>query len=260
MKVRIKFAKYGALKFIGHLDVMRYMQKVIRKSEIDVAYSQGFNPHQLLYFASPLGVGLTSEGEYFDIVLNSPEPDIVKKLNDNSVEGIKILDAVVLDDKAKNSMSIIAAAKYIIALKDEYADTFACSYDEFVAKFNEYMALPQMLVNKKTKKSEREVDLKPLIFEWDLDYGKYIDGNDKYGIQTEIWENNTSNFDNKIGAYMYLHAGSEENLKAEFVMESFCNWCGIEFVPHAFQVHRIDMLAKNESDELVSLMDIDNMK
>ena len=89
MKVRIKFAKYGALKFIGHLDVMRYMQKVIRKSEIDVAYSQGFNPHQLLYFASPLGVGLTSEGEYFDIVLNSEEPDIVDKLNSNSVEGIK---------------------------------------------------------------------------------------------------------------------------------------------------------------------------
>ena len=144
-------------------------------------------------------------------------------------------------------MSIIAAAKYIIALKDDYVNEFAYSYDEFVSKFNEYMALPQLIVNKKTNKSEREVDLKPIIFDYDL---KYDAG----------YSQCAESFDNKIGAYMYLHAGSEENLKAEFVMESFCDWCGIEFVPHAFQVHRIDMLAKNEADELVSLMDIDNMK
>ena len=67
MKVRIEFSKTGSMKFIGHLDVMRYFQKAIRRSGIDVSYSQGFNPHQLISFAAPLGVGLTSDGEYMDM-------------------------------------------------------------------------------------------------------------------------------------------------------------------------------------------------
>ena len=64
MKVRIRFAKYGALKFIGHLDVMRYFQKAIRRADLPIAYSEGFSPHQIMSFAAPLSVGHTSEGEY----------------------------------------------------------------------------------------------------------------------------------------------------------------------------------------------------
>ena len=67
MKVRIKFAKSGAMRFIGHLDVMRFFQKAIRRAGIDVAYSEGFSPHQIMSFAAPLGVGLSSNGEYLDL-------------------------------------------------------------------------------------------------------------------------------------------------------------------------------------------------
>ena len=59
------------MRFIGHLDVMRYFQKAIRRAEIDIAYSEGFSPHQMMSFAAPLGVGLESNGEYFDIVVRS---------------------------------------------------------------------------------------------------------------------------------------------------------------------------------------------
>ena len=71
MKVRIKFSKNGPIKFIGHLDVMRYFQKAIRRAEIDIAYSKGFSPHQIMSFAQPLGVGVESDGEYVDVELNS---------------------------------------------------------------------------------------------------------------------------------------------------------------------------------------------
>ena len=67
MLFRIRFAKYGVVKFIGHLDAMRYFQKAVRRSELPIKYSQGFNPHQLMVFAQPLGVGVTSDGEYLDI-------------------------------------------------------------------------------------------------------------------------------------------------------------------------------------------------
>lgn len=57
------------MRFIGHLDMMRYFQKAFRRSGIDIQYSQGYSPHQLISFAAPLGVGLTSTGEYMDIVM-----------------------------------------------------------------------------------------------------------------------------------------------------------------------------------------------
>ena len=71
MKVRMRFIKRGPIQYIGHLDLMRYFQKVFRRCGLDVAYSQGFNPHQILSFASPLGVGLTSIGEYLDAGIGS---------------------------------------------------------------------------------------------------------------------------------------------------------------------------------------------
>ena len=80
------------MKFIGHLDVMRYFQKAIRRSGIDVSYSQGFNPHQLISFAAPLGVGLTSAGEYMDMQVETSfsSAEAMKRLNDNIIDAICI--------------------------------------------------------------------------------------------------------------------------------------------------------------------------
>ena len=62
MKIRLRFSKQGQMKFIGHLDMVRYFQKVMRRSEVDVAYSEGFSPHQKMSFAAPLSVGVLSRG------------------------------------------------------------------------------------------------------------------------------------------------------------------------------------------------------
>ena len=99
MKVRIKFSKEGPVRFIGHLDIMRYFQKAIRRAGIDIAYSTGFSPHQIMSFASPLSVGHESCGEYFDVELNSitDTEDIKMRLNQTMAEGIQILQVAVLD-------------------------------------------------------------------------------------------------------------------------------------------------------------------
>ena len=87
MKVRIKFRKYGALKFIGHLDVMRFFQKLMRRADIPIAFTGGYSPHMIMSFASPLGIGLTSDGEYLDIELARPvdSVDAVRRMNEESV-------------------------------------------------------------------------------------------------------------------------------------------------------------------------------
>ena len=63
MNIRVRFRKYGVLKFIGHLDVMRYFQKAIRRADIDICYSEGYSPHMIMSFASPLSL------EFFCIII-----------------------------------------------------------------------------------------------------------------------------------------------------------------------------------------------
>ena len=77
MKIRIKFRKNGVMKFIGHLDIMRYFQKAIKRADIAICYTGGFSPHMIMSFASPLGVGITSDGEYF---IDSNFDEICQKL------------------------------------------------------------------------------------------------------------------------------------------------------------------------------------
>ena len=83
MKVRIKFTKEGPMKFVGHLDTMRYFQKAIRRAELPIAFSGGYSPHMIMSFAAPLGVGVTSTGEYFDMELTAtiPTDEICQRLN-----------------------------------------------------------------------------------------------------------------------------------------------------------------------------------
>ena len=64
LKVRIKFTKEGPMKFVGHLDTMRYFQKAIRRAELPIAFSGGYSPHMIMSFAAPLGVGGHLKHEY----------------------------------------------------------------------------------------------------------------------------------------------------------------------------------------------------
>ena len=110
MKVRIKFRKYGVMRFIGHLDVMRYFQKAIRRAEIPIAFTTGYSPHMIMSFAQPLGVGVTSDGEYFDIELTEAidSKTAVKRMNEVSIEGIEIISfRKIPDDKKQTATATI---------------------------------------------------------------------------------------------------------------------------------------------------------
>ena len=74
MNIRVRFGKEGGLRFIGHLDVLRSFQKIFRRAGLPMAYSQGFSPHPIMSFALPLGLGLSSEGEYLDAELREELP------------------------------------------------------------------------------------------------------------------------------------------------------------------------------------------
>lgn len=224
MKVRIKFSKEGSVKFIGHLDVMRYFQKAIRRADIDIAYSGGFSPHQIMSFAAPLSVGHESEGEYFDVELNSliSEEDVKKCLNAVMVEGIQILAVKVLDEKEGNAMASVAAADYLVTLRDKVI--LPSDWKEKLLSFYNQTTIP---VLKKTKKGEKEIDLKEGIY------------------KLEIREEQI---------YLLLDAGSGSNLKPGFVLETFFGSVGVSLPELPFQVRRLDTYKRNEKNELVPLI------
>lgn len=167
MKVRIKFAKSGAMRFIGHLDVMRFFQKAIRRAGIDVAYSEGFSPHQIMSFAAPLGVGLTSNGEYLDIEVRSHAgaEDMKRRLEAVMVEGMEILSVTALEEGTRNAMASVAAAEYSVRFRQGYAPDKGWE-DRLLAFYDR----PVLTVKKKTKKSEVEIDIKPYIYKWGFSY------------------------------------------------------------------------------------------
>ena len=159
MKIRLKFTKEGQVKFVGHLDMIRLFQRAIKVAQIPIAYSQGFNPHSLVYFAMPLSVGVSSKGEYMDIVTSKEVlPDEVKdRLNAVLVEGIKILDAFEVSDQTASLMSLVHAADYEIILQE--TDEEKLAFDSLKYKLEQ----SELFVSKKGKKGMKEVDIKPLI-------------------------------------------------------------------------------------------------
>lgn len=164
MKLRIKFRKYGPIRFIGHLDVMRFFQKAIRRAGLDVAYSQGFSPHQIMSFAQPLSVGLESNGEYMDIEVHSLVSceDVKNRLNAASAPGIEVVSVKILPDKAGNAMASVAAASYTVTFRKGREAHF-----DVAEAIERLLAKEQILITKEGKKGrdDRQVDIKPGIYE-----------------------------------------------------------------------------------------------
>ena len=203
LKARIKFSKTGNVKFIGHLDVMRYFQKLIRRAGLDVKYTQGYHPHQIMSFTSPLSVGIESVGEYFDIETNSEiDSDYaVKVMNEHSVDDIQVLNYVQLPDDAKKSMAVLAGADYLVDM----------NFDD--ATITDFLNQNQIEVLKKTKKSEKMVDIKPLIYKLENQDGKL---------------------------FMQLSAGSVANLKPGLVLDALCEFTKVDR-PEFVKVTRLEM-------------------
>ena len=204
MKARLKFSIVGSMRFIGHLDVMRYFQKAFRRAEIEVSYSKGFSPHQLMSFASPLGIGLSSDAEYLDVTLeksDSPEK-MTERINAVMNDEIAVKDFTILDDDAKPSMAMLSACDYM------------------------------------TKRSEKIVDIKPNIYHIETDIAAFCDDTkNEYG-RLEI---DTSFY--KPVIYCQLTAGSVVNIKPELVLEAVMQMNGFEYNPLDYQIHRLEMYA-----------------
>ena len=223
MKARIKFCKYGSLRFIGHLDVMRYFQKVMRRADIPIAFTGGYSPHMIMSFAQPLGVGVTSSGEYLDIELTKPvaSKQAVAQMNAVMAEGIEVVSFVKIPEEKKYSgMTITAAADYRVTFlaSGRSAEKICPVPGDLKEQVKAFLAQPEIKVRKATKRSEKEVDIRPMIYAMEA-------GDEDIRL--------------------FLAAGSENNLKPDLLMEAFLGFCGKEKEAYPLHFHRMDVYARN---------------
>lgn len=213
-KYRIKYTKGPELRFVSHLDMMRIFQRAIKRAGLPIGYSHGFNPHQLMSFANPLSLGMTSIGEYCDVefIRAEDEKEIINKLNAVINDGIEVLNATRMAQTAKNAMASISACQYEVFLNELMdADMVNIYAEDF---FNQ----KEIIAMKKTKNNYKETDILPDIF-----------------ALKDISDDECGKLD------LMLAAGSIRSLRADLVAETFCKFAGVEFNKYKVRYKRIDM-------------------
>ncbi|MBR0173293.1 MAG: DUF2344 domain-containing protein [Lachnospiraceae bacterium] len=184
-QIRLKFSKHGPVRFVGHLDVMRYFQRVFRRAGVDIAYSEGYSPHPLMSFAQPLSVGATSDGEYMDFTLRSyadtrtdypvsadacgadtPET-LINRIRAVCREGIAVTDGTVLPEKAEKAMTSVSACAWRVSFRDRFLPP-EITGETLREAFASFLERPEIPAVRRTKKGTKEADIAPLIYRADM--------------------------------------------------------------------------------------------
>lgn len=207
----IKYTKESQIKFIAHLDLMRTIQRTVRRAGLPANYSKGFNPHLSLSIAQPLSVGVYSSGEYADLILTEEvnEEEIIRRLNEKSAAGIKFLEATKIvnvenEKKLPQAMALIDACRYRIVVK--YNDT-----NKLEEELRSLLGKTEWVTLKKSKKGEREVDIKKLVYEFE-----FVVNDNELIIDTLIQSGSREHLSADL-LVSYIKANTTERSEEEFV-------------------------------------------
>ena len=150
---RIKFAKRGSLIFVSHLDFAHSFTRALKRAELPLKYSEGFNPHPKQVFALPLSVGMVGENELCDITLTEDfsHEEVKARLENAFTHEIEIKE--VFDPELK--MGKVKSAKYVLVFEGLT-----------IGKEDLEKALSDLAPVMKTTKSgkERELDIKSMVY------------------------------------------------------------------------------------------------
>lgn len=225
-KYRIKFSKLGRIRFIGHLDLLKTFQRAIKRADLPISYSEGFNPHQKISFALPLPLGMESVAEYLDIRLDKdlPASEVFEMLRKEMPIGIDILKVYKLKDDEKSAASIVCAGEYEVILQQQL------NVEEFNKKIDILLNLQEINIEKQTKKRGKEV-IKTV------------------NIRSEIYEIKAIDI-NKIK--ICIATGSIKNLKPDILMKYIFSYFNFEYDKCKIYYKRLSLM-KEKDGKLVSL-------
>lgn len=193
--VRCLFERVGDASFVGHLDLMHTFDRAIRRAEMPILYTQGYNPRPMMVFALPLGVGIDTLGDYVDISLSRvvDAEEFMEKVNKNLPRGVKLYGGINIDEPKNSLMSVVTTAMYRIK---------APGVQEPMLRLFEK---DEIKVEKKSKGKIVETDIRPLL----------LSKAQKMPEDKDVCE-------------LYVCAGSVKNLRPDVLMSALCKYEGYD--------------------------------
>ncbi|MDL2205956.1 TIGR03936 family radical SAM-associated protein [Eubacteriales bacterium OttesenSCG-928-N13] len=219
MRILFEFEKHARLRFISHLDLQRFMQMALRRTNLPVAYSQGFNPHPQMNFASALAMGWTSDCEILDVKMAE---DITEDFAHQQMAAALPPDLPLrrvrcVDDSHPKTMAILMMADYEITLAGDGAEQVVNAIPGFLAE-------TEVLAMRKTKSGEKQTDIRPMSVMLK-------------SIQTDVGF--------RIDARLMLKETA--TLKPDLLLKVFAERAGLADLPAAVNIHRTKLLGLDQS-------------
>ncbi len=212
----MEFDKKGTICYISHLDVMRMFKRLFKRAGIQLAYSQGFNPHPKMGFAQPLSLGYEATEEYieFETVEDWNPDDIYKRMSEIMADGITLKYCKPMDHIRKSLSALTVASLYTarVPVADEIDG------EELARKYldqDRIITLKKQKNKKKKKRELKEVDIKPMI-----------------QMLNFTWEGGI------LTMRMLLDQGSVSNLSPELVITTFLEFARLDVARSEISVTR----------------------
>ena len=161
-KFRIKFAKTSSVRYIGHLDLVRQIDRAMRRAGIPIAYSQGFHPHPKISFCPPLALGMKSFAEYADFTLRVPFPDIENVLRSELSHGLDLIAIRPIPDTTESLNTIVLFSEYHVP---------AVIDSKLMDSVKQIIEREHIPVERYSKKGPKTVDIRPGIISIDIASG-----------------------------------------------------------------------------------------
>lgn len=226
-KYRIKYSVFEQGKYISHLDLAKLFERSMRRAQIEMAFSEGFNPHPKFSFGSALAVGVSSSGEYLEIELTEQiEPELMKeKLNNVLPIGFKILEVRENKEKSKTLMAIIDRAVYQVDVPLLESPQQTITQQQLDQAIQELMDSDQLKVMRKTKKGITEKDIRLGVFKLS-------------GLVAQ----------EKITLQMTLVTGSQGNVRPEEITSLVLEKLAVKTPIKLLQIHREGLYVQKDGE------------
>lgn len=218
MRMIVSFAKTAQVRHLGHLDLMRSMQRALRRSGLPIRFSQGFNPHVLLSFASPLPVGASGGEELMDIAMQEEVTveELLRRLGPAAPPSLPVLACRAVDDAHPKLMAQLVQAEYTATMA-------ACEASRAMAgAIDAVLAQGSLVVLRKTKSGEKPSDIRPMM-------------------------HMLSAADTAQGLCFAMRTSCTEQatLKPALLLQTLASRAGVD-MPQDFRLHRVRLLGQKD--------------
>jgi radical SAM-linked protein len=164
MRVRVRYSKFGKVRFLSHRDLARIIERAVRRADLPVSYSEGFSPHARLHFGLALSTGYESHAEYFDVDLDEdrdgmrPAPELAAALDPCLPAGVTTTASRELEPGTPSLQDAVTSSTWRFDLP-------AADADEVVARAAQLLAADELPLELVRKGKQVREDLRPLLLD-----------------------------------------------------------------------------------------------